>query len=291
MARNTKHGLGKGLDALFADNSEEAASGAVAIRLSDIEPNRGQPRKHFDEDALEELAESIRQHGILQPLVVRSVPGVGTYQLVAGERRWRAARMAGLSEVPAVIRELSDHEAMEIAMIENLQREDLNAVEEAEGYRTLMEMYSMTQEEVSQRVNKSRPAVANSLRLLGLPQKVLELVRDGRLSQGHARTLLALGDQKSMEEAAQKVLDEGLSVREVEKLVKNAAKQTPEKAPPSPRPLKTMEETEIEQGLAEQLGRKVTVLHGKKRGTLEIEFYDDEDLRQLSMTLSRGAQD
>lgn len=283
-----KRGLGKGLDALFADNSEEAASGAVAIRLSDIEPNRGQPRKTFDEEALEELSESIKQHGILQPLVVRSVPGGGTYQLVAGERRWRAARMAGLSEVPAVIMELSDTEAMEIALIENLQREDLNPVEEAEGYLALQENYNMTQDEVARRVNKSRPAVANAMRLLGLPKEILGYVRDGRLSQGHARALLALGDEKLMLEVAKQVMEAGLSVREVEKLVKLAAKREEEgEKPEKTRPQKSMVECEIESGLAEQLGRKVKIVRGKNRGTLEIEFYDDEDLKQLSLLLGR----
>ncbi|MDR3551784.1 MAG: ParB/RepB/Spo0J family partition protein [Clostridia bacterium] len=278
-----KRGLGKGLDALFADNSEEAGNGSVTVRLTEIEPNRAQPRKKFDEDALEQLSESIRNHGILQPLVVRPVPGAGGYQLVAGERRWRAARMAGLTEVPVVIRELSDNEAMEVALIENLQREDLNPVEEAEGYRMLLESYSMTQEEIAERVGRSRPAVANALRLLGLPKDVLEMVRSGSLSQGHARTLLGIENGDQLKKTAEEVSEKGLSVREVEKLVRQAAQ--PEKVKP-PSPQKTMLEGEIERGLSEQLGRKVKITRGKNRGVLEIEFYNEEDLKQLSMLLS-----
>lgn len=280
-----KGGLGKGLDALFADNSEEAGSGAVVIRLSEIEPNRSQPRKNFDEEALAELSESIRQHGILQPLVVRPIPGAGGYQLVAGERRWRAARMAGLSEVPAVIREFGDNEAMQIALIENLQREDLNPVEEAEGYRSLLETYGLTQDDVSRKVGKSRPAVANALRLLGLPEDVLGLVRDGSLSQGHARALLAIGDEKVMREAAERAVKEKLSVREVEKLAKKLAKNSGQEEPAKSPPAKSMLEVEVESGLSEQLGRKVRVSHGRSRGVIEIEYYDEEDLRQLSNRL------
>ena len=192
-----KGGLGKGLDALFADNAIEEDTPAVKLKISEIEPNREQPRKEFDDAALAELADSIAQHGVLQPLLVRPLIG-GGYQLVAGERRWRASRMAGLTEVPVVVRQMSDQEMMELALIENLQREDLSPMEEAEGYRTLMEGYSLTQEEVAQIVGKSRPAVANSLRLLALPNEIGEMVRSGELSAGHARALLAFPQEQML---------------------------------------------------------------------------------------------
>ena len=204
MARAKKGGLGKGLDALFMDNETVDSGGVVTLRLSQIEPNRDQPRKIFSEEALNELADSIREHGVLQPLLVRPLPG-GSYQLVAGERRWRASRMAGLQEVPVVIREMDEEQAMEIALIENLQREDLNAIEEATGYKQLMERYGMTQEQVAKRVGKSRPAIANALRLLNLPQKVMDMVGEGEVSPGHARALLAFDDQDRIVEIAQKV--------------------------------------------------------------------------------------
>lgn len=198
-----KGGLGKGLDALFIDNTTD--NGPVTLRISEIEPNRSQPRKEFDEAALADLADSIREHGVIQPLLVRPLPS-GGYQLVAGERRWRASRMAGLSEVPVVIRELSDHETMELALIENLQRQDLNPMEEALGYRSLMDEYQMTQEEVAKVIGKSRPAIANSLRLLALPQPVAEWIQEGKLSAGHGRALLALEDEAAILEAAQTLL-------------------------------------------------------------------------------------
>ena len=196
-----KGGLGKGLEAIFAENDTEDRNATVTLKLNEIEPNRSQPRKEFDEGALAELADSLSRHGMLQPLLVRPLMG-GGYQIVAGERRWRAARMAGLTEVPAVIRELADHEVMELALIENLQREDLTPLEEAQGYQTLMDTYGMTQEEVAHTVGKSRPAVANALRLLNLPQEILNLVNEGKISSGHARTLLGFQDKEQMLEAA-----------------------------------------------------------------------------------------
>ena len=196
-----QRGLGKGLEALFADNDTAGEQGAVTLKLSEIEPNREQPRKRFDEEALTQLAESIRIHGVIQPLLVRPAAG-GTYQLVAGERRWRAARMAGLTEVPAVIKELSEQEAMELALIENLQREDLNPIEEALGYQELMDAYGFTQEQVAKRVGKSRSAVANALRLISLPEEIRPMLEDGSLSAGHARALLSLDDPKEMTELA-----------------------------------------------------------------------------------------
>lgn len=278
-----KRGLGKGLDALFTDNAPEDAQGPVTLRLSDIEPNRGQPRKEFDPDALAQLADSIRQHGVLQPLMVRPLPGTGTYQLVAGERRWRAARMAGLSEVPVVIRELSDSETAEIALIENLQREDLNPIEEAEGFSGLMDTFGLTQDEISRRVGKSRPAVANALRLLNLPAPVLELVKKGKLSAGHARSLLSVEDAGHMQELAGEILRKGLTVREVERRIRREQKET---APaPAAASSRSVTVSEVERLLAERLGRKVTVTAGGKKGVVTLEYYGDDDLRQLAQAL------
>lgn len=280
-----KGGLGKGLDALFADNAIEEDTPAVKLKISEIEPNREQPRKEFDDAALAELADSIAQHGVLQPLLVRPLIG-GGYQLVAGERRWRASRMAGLTEVPVVVRQMSDQEMMELALIENLQREDLSPMEEAEGYRTLMESYSLTQEEVAQIVGKSRPAVANSLRLLALPNEIGEMVRSGELSAGHARALLAF-PQEQMLFRAKDAVAQSLTVRDIEKLAKSASvgKAAP-KAPPSARRATFFDEVEI--ALAQQLGRRVRVTVGNgKKGRLEIEFYSPEDLQELAMKLGK----
>ena len=280
-----KGGLGKGLEALFAENAVDENESAIQLKINEIEPNRQQPRKEFDESALMELADSIAQHGILQPLLVRPVIGNG-YQLVAGERRWRAARMAGLTEVPVIIRQMSDQEMMELALIENLQREDLSPMEEAEGYRTLMEGYSLTQEEVAQIVGKSRPAVANSLRLLALPNEIGEMVRSGELSAGHARALLAF-PQEQMLSRAKDAVAQSLTVRDLEKLAKSAAvgKAAP-KAPPSARRATFFDEVEI--ALAQQLGRRIRVTTGNgKKGRLEIEFYSQEDLQELAMKLGK----
>ena len=281
-----KGGLGRGLDALFADNSVEENSSASAVKLSlnEIEPNKDQPRKTFDEKALSELADSIAQHGVIQPLLVRPMPD-GSYQLVAGERRWRAARRAGLSEVPVVIREMSDSEMMELALIENLQREDLNPIEEAEGLQQLIHTYGLTQETAAARVGRSRPAIANALRLLSLPTPILELTRDGKISAGHARALLSLNDEEKMVEIADQILKKEISVREVERLAKAAAK---EKKQPENHPLRrdTFYE-EVELALTNSLGRRIKVNLNKKenRGTIEIEFFDQNDLTDLSRLL------
>ena len=239
-----KGGLGRGLDALLVDNSIEntSSSSAVKLKLNEIEPNKNQPRKYFDDEALSELAASIEKHGVIQPLLVRPLPG-GTYQLVAGERRWRASRMAGLTEVPVVIKELSDADASALALIENLQREDLDPIEEAEGYKYLMETYGVTQEEAAQRVGKSRSAVANLMRLLALPKDVLELVRSKTLSAGHARTLLPLEDAALISQFAKEVIEKGLSVRETEKWVKDFLKP---KKPAKPTAEKDKYFTEVE---------------------------------------------
>lgn len=284
MARAKKGGLGKGLDALFMDNETVDSGGVVTLRLSQIEPNRDQPRKIFSEEALNELADSIREHGVLQPLLVRPLPG-GNYQLVAGERRWRASRMAGLQEVPVVIREMDEEQAMEIALIENLQREDLNAIEEATGYKQLMERYGMTQEQVAKRVGKSRPAIANALRLLNLPQKVMDMVGEGEVSPGHARALLAFDDQDRIVEIAQKVKTGKYSVRDIERMAKNQdeKKEKAAKAPEEPAwGGKSAFLTEMEIAMSMEMGRKVRIIPNGEGGTLQIQFWDEEDLKSLA---------
>lgn len=284
MARAKKGGLGKGLDALFMDNETVDSGGVVTLRLSQIEPNRDQPRKIFSEEALNELADSIREHGVLQPLLVRPLPG-GSYQLVAGERRWRASRMAGLQEVPVVIREMDEEQAMEIALIENLQREDLNAIEEATGYKQLMERYGMTQEQVAKRVGKSRPAIANALRLLNLPQKVMDMVGEGEVSPGHARALLAFDDQDRIVEIAQKVKTGKYSVRDIERMAKNQDEKK-EKAAKAPEEAawggKSAFLTEMEIAMSMEMGRKVRIIPNGEGGTLQIQFWDEEDLKSLA---------
>lgn len=280
-----KGGLGRGLDALFADNSIEeiASTSAVKLKIMDIEPNRDQPRKIFDEDALAELADSIAKHGVIQPLLVRPMPD-GSYQLVAGERRWRASRMAGLTEVPVVIKELGDDEAMALALIENLQREDLNAIEEAQGIKALMDTLSLTQDEAAERVGKSRPAVANALRLLKLPNSVIALVSDGKLSPGHARALLGFKDEQDIIETADLIIEKGLTVRDVEKLVKKRNKE-PKAEKPAARRASYYDEVEL--ALTDFLGRKVKVgtKPGKESGVLEIDFFDKDDLTRLADAL------
>ena len=277
MASNK--GLGKGLGALFGDIPEESVekSPYQLLPIYKVEPNRNQPRQDFDEEALEALSESISVHGIIQPLTVRELPS-GYYQIIAGERRWRAARMANLTEVPAVIIEADDKKAMELALIENLQRQDLNPVEEALGYRSLMEDYGLTQEEAAARVGKSRPAVANALRLLNLCPEVLEKVREGVLSAGHARAVLSLKTEKKQKEAAQKIIALGLSVRQAELLCKNMDKEpAPEKVPT----FAVDYVSECEKQLSKQLGRGVKIVNGKRKGRFELEFYGEEDLQKL----------
>lgn len=275
-------GLGRGLDSLFADNSVDELNPSVnKLRIMEIEPNRDQPRKDFDEKSLSELAESIEQHGVLQPLVVRPLTS-GGYQLVAGERRWRAARIAGLTEVPVVIKELTDEEVIEIAMIENLQREDLNPLEEALGYRYMMDELNITQEQAAEKVGKSRPAVANAIRLLRLPDEVQEMVKNNLISPGHARALLGFENQENIIQTAKRIVKEDLSVREVETLVKNSQK-TP-KVPKQQKRDKFFSEVEL--ALVENLGRKVKIKESKKdAGVLEIEFFDKDDLESLAMKL------
>lgn len=282
-------GLGKGLDAIFMENESESKNSTVTLKISEIEPNRDQPRKDFDESALAELAHSISQHGVLQPLLVRPLIG-GGYQIVAGERRYRACRMAGVTEVPVVIRELSDSETMELALIENLQRENLTPIEEAKGFGVLMDNYGMSQEEVSQVVGRSRSAVANSLRLLNLPKEISDMVERGEISAGHGRTLLALGSEEEMINTAKLIAEKDLSVRQTEKLVKsiNAEKEKGDKEDKQEKiSLKPSYFSEVELALTEYLGKKVTVTGSKNNegGVLQIEFYSQEELKELANKL------
>ena len=279
MTLAKEKGLGKGLGALFETYGEEPVGNSPyqLLPIYKIEPNPGQPRQDFDEVELQALADSITQHGIVQPLTVRELSG-GYYQIIAGERRWRAARMAGLSEIPAVIIEADDKKVMELALIENLQRQDLNPVEEAMGYRTLMDSYGMTQEDAANRVGKSRPAVANALRLLTLCPQVLEMVRNGSLTAGHARAVLSLKSEKKQQEAAQKISALGLSVRQAELLCKNMTK---EPVPEKPVTLAVDYVAECEKSLSKHLGRGVRIVNGKKKGRFELEFYGQEDLQIL----------
>lgn len=279
-----KGGLGKGLDAIFHDNARADDGGAVELNINELEPNRGQPRKEFSEEAMRELADSIAQHGVLQPLLVRPLLS-GGYQIVAGERRWRASRMAGLATVPALIRELTDSEVMQIALIENLQREDLKPLEEAQGYQALMEEFGFTQDEISKSVGKSRPAVTNALRLLNLPEAVRGMLARGALSAGHARTLLSFKDETAMLAAAKRVVAEGLSVRELEKMAKKANAEKPE-AVRSTRRIRYYDEAEL--ALRDTLNRVVHVGGTKKKGVLTIEFYGEEDLKNLLSDLKLG---
>ena len=277
-----KGGLGKGYNALFADNSVEElgeGSSVVKLRLHDIEPNKNQPRQVFDDEALSELADSIREHGVLQPLIVRPVAD-GSYQLVAGERRWRASRLAGLTEVPVIVKTLTDSEVAVIALIENLQRENLNPIEEAEGISRLIEEYSFTQEQAAEKLGKSRTAVTNTLRLMNLPEKVRSLVSDEFLSAGHARALLGLTEKGIIEEIADEVVAKKLSVRETEKLVKQMNSYT-EKKPKKIKKRDTFYD-EVELSLSDALGRKVVVKDSGRGGKLEFEFFDKEDLMKLA---------
>lgn len=276
----SQKGLGKGLGALLGDFSEPAAEESAyrMLPLHRVEPNPEQPRQDFDEEELTALSESIRQHGILQPLTVRET-GAGYYQIIAGERRWRAARMAELTEVPAIVVEADDKKAMELALIENLQRQDLNSVEEALGYQSLIEEFGLTQEEAASRVGKSRPAVANSLRLLSLDEKVLEMLRAGTISAGHAKAILMLKSGKKQQEAAQKIANLGLSVRQAELLCKNMSReQPPVKETPV---LKVDYVKECEKSLSKHLGRGVKIVNGKRKGRFELEFYGQDDLQNL----------
>lgn len=274
-------GLGKGLSALMMENAVDDMVSTNTLSINEIIPNKDQPRKTFDEGALQELADSIIQHGVLQPLLVRPLP-TGGYQLVAGERRWRASRIAGLKEVPVVIKELSDIETMEIAIIENLQREDLNPIEEAEGLQALIDRCGFTQEDVAVSVGKSRPAIANALRLLKLPPEVRDMTRNGDISAGHARALLAFDNDAMIYEISQNIVKNNLTVRDVERLSKT--KENVNKVRSSSRRRDSFYD-EVELSLTEVLGRKVKVYNGRGKGTLEIEFYSVDDLKEIANKL------
>lgn len=279
-------GLGKGLDAIFIENDAENNS-AVKLRISEIEPNRGQPRHDFDEESLSELASSISQHGVLQPLLVRPLES-GSYQIVAGERRWRASRMAGLTEIPVIIKKLTDLEVMQIALIENLQREDLSPIEEAEGYQLLINNYDCTQEQVAKMVGKSRSVITNALRILTLPREVISMIERGDLTSGHARTLLSIKDESQIEKIANMVVQKSLSVRELENLCKNLnAKKDKKQKDAIVKRNPFFDEVEI--ALKENLGRKVHVTKSSKnKGILQIEFYNDEDLAHIARLLEES---
>ena len=284
-----KGGLGKGLDALFLDNDTQVGGGLMSLRVSAIEPNKDQPRDRFDQAALSELADSIREHGVLQPIVVRTMEG-GTYQIIAGERRWRASRMAGLSEIPAMVVEAEDGKVMELALIANLQREDLSIIEEALGYRTLMETYGLTQEQVAKRMGKSRPVIANALRILNLSPGSLKRLEAGELTPGHARVLAGLESPELMDQLAEEAVRSALTVRQLEKLAAQRKGSRREVVSANAAPV--LEEgpsswgesayREVELCLREVLGRKVEVRRSAKGGVLEIEFYSKEDLTQLA---------
>ena len=283
--RGLCRGLGKGLGALLGDAAlQTQEGGSVSLPIAQVEPGLKQPRKRFDQASLADLADSIRTHGIIQPLTVRRLAS-GYYQIIAGERRWRAAKLAGLDQVPAVIIEADDRKVMELGLIENLQREDLNPIEEAMGYKALVEDYGLTQEEVARQVGKSRPAVANALRLMALPDAIRQLLEEGKLSARHGRALLTLSDGSLQRKLAQKVIAEDLSVRQTEALAKRLAAAAEDEAngiPPqsAPDPMKIYRDAAAKE-LSTRWGRKVSITMGPKKGRLEFEFYDDEDLTQL----------
>ncbi len=284
MASNK--GLGKGLGALLGESAMQSApqQSPLLLPLQKIEPNRLQPRKNFDDEELSALADSIRQHGVIQPLTVRLLDS-GYYQIIAGERRWRAARLAGLREVPVVVIEADDKKAMELALIENLQRSDLTPIEEARGYQQLIGEYGLTQEQVADRVSKSRPAVANAMRLLSLPDELLSLVEEGKLTAGHARALLSLKDTRQQLAVAQKVINLQLSVRQTEAMCKKLSKAV--KAP-EPKPVEVDYLAECEKTLSRRLGRGVRIVSGKRKGKIELEYYGQEDLQRLYEALAKA---
>lgn len=288
-------GLGKGLDALFADNSGGEENQVRTVAISEVEPNGEQPRKAFEEGALAELADSIRANGLLQPLLVRPT-AQGRYQIVAGERRWRASRMAGLTQLPVIVRELTDRQVMEMALIENLQREALNPVEEAQGYRYLMDTYGLTQEQVAQQVGKSRPAVANAVRLLQLPQPVLKMVEAGELTVGHAKALVGVRDRELSVQLAQRAARSGMSVREMERMASHAQSQGEDKTPAGRRGKRLPDQEmlgrdnfykEMELALSEELHRRVKITEKEGKGTLEVDFFNKEELADLVARIAK----
>lgn len=281
MAKYT--GLGRGLDAIFMDNTVEEGSQITTLRLSEIEPNPNQPRREFDEESLHELANSITIHGLIQPIVVRPSENSGYYQIIAGERRWRASKMAGLDLVPVIVKEMSDSKAAQVALIENIQRENLNAVDEANAYKTLIDEYAMTQEELSEQIGKSRSTIANTLRLLDLPEDSLKLLAEGQLSAGHARTILGLKDRNKMDEVSRTAVAKALSVRDLEKLIKklNAEEDAPKKED-DPVPEKGVDYTALlAQKMTQRLGKKIEIKRSGNGGKLNISFTSDDELDEI----------
>ena len=284
MAAKEKKGLGTGLAALFGEDELDEQSELMTLPITKVEPRKDQPREYFDEAALQELADSIAQYGLIQPIVARRLPD-GFYQIIAGERRWRASRMAGLAEVPVRVIEADDRTTAELALVENLQRENLNPIEEAKGYKTLIEVYGLTQEETAKSVGRSRPAITNSMRLLSLSDDVLRLVEDGKLSAGHARALIPITDEKTQLDAAKEVISKSLSVRKTEALAAKLTKEPKEKSEPA-KPFVDYS-AEVEKELGEILGRRVHLVSGKKNGRIEIEFYGADDRENLIERLRR----
>lgn len=287
MAIKAKKGLGTGLDALFGnDIYDEAESELLSLPINKVEPRAEQPRSYFDEEALQELADSIVQYGLIQPITVRKLD-TGYYQIIAGERRWRASRLAGLKEVPVRVIEADDKTTAELALVENLQREDLNPIEEARGYKTLMEEYGMTQEEAARSVGRSRPAVANSLRLLSLSSGVIDLVEQGKLSAGHARALVTVADEEKQLSAANEVIEKGYTVRRTEELAGMLTKNKPAREKPMPKSSGVDYSKEVSDELTKALGRRVNLIDGKKQGRIEIEFYGADDREALIAMLKK----
>lgn len=275
-----KHGLGKGLGALIRENDQNEGASISELRITELEANQNQPRRNFDDQSLQELADSIKQHGVVQPIIVRKIDE--NYQIVAGERRWRAARLAGLKSVPVVVKDYSNIQVMEIALIENLQRQDLNAIEEAIAYKSLIEEHDMTQEEISEKIGRSRSAIANTLRLLNLPGEIKEFVVQGKISAGHARALLSITDKKRQIEIALKIIDQQLNVRDIEKLVMQKEKDEPKKENK-----KSVEIIELEERLKKALATKVSIVHKKSKGKIEIEYYNNDDLERILELLEK----
>ena len=289
MAAKNNTGLGIGLDALFGGNDfDEAESELLHLPISKVEPRLEQPREYFDENALQDLADSIAQYGLIQPITVRKLD-TGYYQIIAGERRWRASRLAGLTEVPVRVIEADDRRTAELALVENLQREDLNPIEEAKGYRTLIEEYGLTQEEAAKSVGRSRPAITNAMRLLSLSAPVLEMVEKGELSAGHARALVPISDEKLQWEAANEVKNKNLSVRKTEQLAARLTKE-PKAEKPANDPLAVDYSAEVSNQLTAALGRRVRLVDGKKTGRIEIEFYGADDREALIALLQRAGE-
>ncbi len=278
-----KRGLGKGLGALIPESAETDKDSVIEIRITDIEANEGQPRKTFDDNALADLSESIKEHGVVQPIIVRK--DGNNYRIVAGERRWRASRIAGKRTIPAIVKECTDLEAMELALIENLQREDLNAIEEAVAYKSLIEEYNMTQEDISRKIGKSRPAIANSLRLLQLPQEIRDMIAGGKISQGHARALLGITEKNRQMEMAEKIIAQQLNVRQVEKLAQEAKPK--KKSEPNPVDYK-IEIKQLEERLKTALGTKVKIHHKTNRGKIEIEYYSNDEFDRILELLEKN---